>query len=56
VFIDPGPWCSLNDAAPQPHPQLCGHDMLFYGDIVGHLPCRGCHIGSSWEESLSSNG
>jgi hypothetical protein len=37
-----GCWCILNDTAPHtPHPQLRGDDMLFYGDIIGHHPCRG---------------
>ena len=46
-----GCWCILNDAAPHtPHPQLRGHDILLYGEIIGHLPCRECHIESSWLE------
>ena len=37
-----GCWCILNDTAPHtPHPQLRGDDILFYGDIIGHRPCRG---------------
>jgi hypothetical protein len=30
--------------------------LLFYGDIIRHLPCRGCHIGSSRQEPLTSSG